>query len=517
MLLRLGRQLRGIASAGISVGDLPRPPQLSKPLATRWGKVVFDWVMSTPFGSNDTPRLRSFNRRHFLKAAGAAAVLPAVLPARAAQSSGASANSRINLGVIGMGWQGPGNTKSFLALDDCQVVAACDIDAEHLTAAVKMINDNYGTEDCKGYHDYRELLARTDIDAVMIAVPDHWHEIVATEAARHKKDIYGEKPLAHTIAEQQSIVRAVEQNGIIWQMGSWQRSVPTFHKAAEIVRNGLIGTVTRVEVGLPGGNADFDGAEKEALAKLVAQGENAASLEQVVSGTKAWDSLISDPPAALDYETWVGPSKMEPYMKVRSHKTWRWNYNTGGGELLDWIGHHCDIAHWGLDFDHSGPSEVEGSGELPPANAVWNTAPKYRFELKYPGGVTMTIAGGHPDIKSGVKWIGSEGWVWVDREGFDASNPDWKQGKYLPRELRKVKLYTSSNHQQNFLDCVRTRQATVTPVEVGHHSAIPGHLCLISMHTGRKIRWDVKEEKIIGDPEASKLMTREYRGPWKMS
>ena len=135
-----------------------------------------------------------------------------------------------------------------------------------------MVNDTYGTEDCKGYHDYRELLARDDIDAVMIAVPDHWHEIVATEAARRKKDIYAEKPLAHTIAEQQSIVRAVEQNNIIWQMGSWQRSVPTFHKAAEIVRNGLIGSVTHVEVGLPGGNSDFDGVQKEALAKLAAQG-----------------------------------------------------------------------------------------------------------------------------------------------------------------------------------------------------------------------------------------------------
>ena len=120
---------------------------------------------------------------------------------------------------------------------------------------------------------------------------------------------------------------------------------------------------------------------------------------------------------------------MEPYIRARSHKSWRWNYNTGGGQLLDWIGHHCDIAHWGLDFDNSGPSEVEGSGELPPAKAVWNTAPKYRFELKYPQGITMTIAGGYPDIKMGVKWIGTEGWVWVDRGGFEASNPAWKQGK----------------------------------------------------------------------------------------
>jgi predicted dehydrogenase len=461
--------------------------------------------------------LRPLNRRRFLKTAGTAAILPTVLRGYAAQAGAASANNRINLGVIGMGWQGPGNTQSFLASSDCQVVAACDIDANHLQAALKMVNDAYGNEDCKGYHDYRELLAREDIDAVMIAVPDHWHEIVATEAARHKKDIYGEKPLGHTLAEQQSIVRAVRENKIIWQMGSWQRSVPTFHKAAEIVRNGLIGTVTHVEVGLPGINVDFDNVAKDALAKLAAGGEKATSLEQVVAGTKAWDLLVTDPPKELDYEMWVGPSKMQPYMRPLSHKSWRWNYNTGGGELLDWIGHHCDIAHWGLDFDSTSPLEVEGSGELPPHNAVWNSAPKYRFELKYPQDVTMTLAGGHHDIKGGVKWIGTEGWVWVDRGGFDASNPAWKQGKHLARELRKVKLYTSSDHQQNFLDCIRTRQLTVTPVEVGHNSAIPGHLCHIAMMTGRKIRWDAKEEKIIGDPEASKLMTREYRGPWKMS
>ena len=470
-------------------------------------------------GSDDARRFGVFNRRHYLKAAGSAAILPLVPRARAAQSSESktSANNRINLGVIGMGWQGPGNTKAFLASDDCQVVAACDIDANHLQAAVKMINDFYGTEDCKGYHDYRELLAREDIDAVMIAVPDHWHEIVATEAARRKKDIYSEKPLAHTIAEQQSIVRAVEENKIIWQMGSWQRSVPNFHKAAEIVRNGLIGTVTHVEVGLPGGNSDIGDPQKEALTKLAAAGVTVNNLGEVVPGSKAWDLLVTDPPQGLDYNTWVGPSTMEPYIKARSHITWRWNYNTGGGQLMDWIGHHCDIAHWGLDFDNSGPSEVEGSGELPPRGAVWNTATKYRFELKYPQGITMTIAGGYPEIKGGTKWVGTEGWVHVDRGVFEVSNPAWKEGKSLPRELRKVKLYVSDSHQQNFLDCIKTRQSTITPVQVGHHSAIPGHLCLIAMHTGHKIRWDVQTEKIIGDREASKLMTREYRAPWKMS
>ena len=459
------------------------------------------------------------NRRQFFKTAGSAAALPLIPRISAAQSTTTkpSPNNRINIGVIGMGWQGPGNTKAFLASDDCQVVAACDIDNGHLQAAVKMINDSYGTQDCRSYHDYRELLAQPDIDAVMIAVPDHWHEVLATEAARRGKDIYSEKPLAHTIAEQQSIVRAVEANNIIWQMGSWQRSVPNFHKAAEIVRNGLIGSVTHVEVGLPSGWADYDGLKTAALVKLAAAGVHVTNLNEVVEGSAGWNLLVGQAPATLDYNTWVGPSKMEPYMAVKLHKSWRWNYNTGGGQLMDWIGHHCDIAHWGLGFDNSGPSEVEGSGELPPANAVWNSAPKYRFELKYPQGITMTIAGGYTDIQSGTKWIGTEGWVYVNRGKFDASNPAWKEGKTLPRELRKVKLYTSDSHQQNFLDCVKTRQPTITPVQVGHHSAIPGHLCQIAMLTGRRIRWDVQTETIIGDPAASKLMTREYRAPWKMS
>src|ERR1700756_2266855 len=247
---------------------------------------------------------RAFNRRRFLKGAGTAAMLPLVPRMAGAQTATTTPNNRINVGVIGMGWQGPGNTENLLTLPDCQVVAACDIDADHLQAAIKKINDYYGNQDCQGYHDYRELLARDDIDAVMIAVPDHWHEIVATEAARHKKDIYGEKPLAHTIAEQQSIVRAVQENGIIWQMGSWQRSVPMFHKAAEIVRNGMIGTVTHVEVGLPADNGDFDDVAKNSLAKLAAAGETVTSMEQIVPGTKAWDLLVTEPPKELDYEMW---------------------------------------------------------------------------------------------------------------------------------------------------------------------------------------------------------------------
>jgi predicted dehydrogenase len=421
------------------------------------------------------------------------------------------------MGVIGWGMQGPGNTKNFLAEEDCHVIAACDLDKHHLKSMADTINEHYQNKDCATYRDYREMLARPDLDAVMIAVPDHWHALVATEAARHKLDIYGEKPLAKTIAEQQAIVHAVEKHGLIWQTGSWQRSQAHFHKAAEIVRNGLIGDVTRVEVGLPAGHTDFAGSAPELRKKLEALPDKPTDFSKIRPGSEAWKIAVSDPPAELDYETWIGASRMEEYIKQRVHMDWRWNYNTGGGQLLDWIGHHGDIAHWGLDFDRSGPSEIEGHGEFPAPDALWNTCTKYRIELKYPRNITMVIAGGHNDIRGGTKWIGTEGWVWVDRGGLEASNPEWKKGKQLPEELRKVKLYESPGHWRNFLDCVKSRQPTITPVQTAHHSAIPGHLSLISMLTGRKINWDVKHEKILGDAEAAKLLSRPYRAPWQLA
>lgn len=464
------------------------------------------------------------NRRHFLTTTGAALVLPLILPGCATGTGRRPRPSnRINLGIVGWGMQGPHNTRSFLAEKDCQVIAACDLNQVNLQKAVDTINQHYDNKDCAAYHDYREMMAREDLDAVMLAVPDHWHELVATEAARRGLDIYGEKPLAKTIAEQQSIVRAVQKNKIIWQTGSWQRSQAQFRKAAEIVRSGLIGKVTRVEVGLPSGHKDFAHTAPELIAKLAELPGKIDDLSKVVPGTPEWDLAVTAPPAELDYNTWIGPSQMEPYIRQRVFMNWRWNYNTGGGQLLDWVGHHVDIAHWGLGFDHSGPSEIEGHGEFPAPNALWNTCTRYRIELKYPQDITMIIAGGHDDIQGGTKWIGTDGWVLVNRSevdkanpgGFDASNPAWKKGKSLPEALRTTKLYKSPGHWRNFLDCVKSRQPTLAPVETAHHSAIPGHLGLISLLTGRKIRWDTASEMILDDPEASRLMTREYRAPWR--
>ncbi len=457
-------------------------------------------------------------RRHFLAATGLALAAPTLIPASALGADGRPAPSnRITMGVVGWGMQAPGNTGNFMNQPDCQVVATCNIDQHHLERSVNAINGHYKNQDCKTYHDYRELMARTDIDTMMIAVPDHWHELIATEAANNKKDVYGEKPLARTIAEQQAIVKAVQRNQRIWQTGSWQRSERNFHYGAEIVRNGLIGKITRVEVGLPSGHTDFAGTGRPLLQKLAQF--DVKDLGKVLPGTPAWDAAVSEPPPELDYNTWIGPSRMEPYIQARGHMNWRWNYNTGGGQLLDWIGHHCDIGHWGLGHDDKiGPLEIEGSGEFPAKNALWNTCTRYRLTAKYPNDITMIIAGGHGDIRSGTKWIGTDGWVWVDRgNAFESSNKAWEDTRTLPEDQRKEKLiFTKGGHYRNFLDSVKSRQPTVAPVEVAHHSALPGHLGLIAMLVGRKIKWDAEAEQILGDDEASKLMTRPFRAPWHL-
>lgn len=433
-----------------------------------------------------------FSRRRFLAVTGFAVAAPTIIPSSALGLGGQTPPSgRITVGSIGVGWQGGGNTDGFLGHQNCQVVAVCDVDKNHLQSAKDRVDKRYDNKDCKTYSDYRELCARKDIDALMLALPDHWHALVAVEAARNKKDIYGEKPLARTIAEQQAMVEAVQKHKRIWQTGSWQRSERHFHYASEIVRNGLIGRLKRVEVGLPAGHSDF---------------------------AKTKDKMgVTAAPPELDYETWIGPSQMMPYIEARVHKNWRWNYNTGGGQLLDWIGHHCDIAHWGMDCDRSGPLEVSAYGEFPDKNAVWNTCTRYRITAQYPNDIEMIIAGGHDDIKGGTKWIGTDGWVWVNRgNSVETSNKEWMESRRLPENLRKVKLYESSDHIGNFLDCVKSRQPTITPVETAHHSAVPGHLGLIAMLVGRRIKWDVKNGRILGDEAASKLLTRDFRKPWKL-
>lgn len=432
---------------------------------------------------------RGISRRRFLaKAAGIASGavgFPYIVPSLVLGKAGNVAPSnRITMGCIGIGWQGGNNMNSFLGQKDCQIIAACDVDKNHLEGAVNRINGHYKNKDCAAYGDFRELLARDDIDSVSIGLPDHWHAVAAVAAAKSGKDIFGEKPLSHNLKEGRAMCDAVERYGRIWQTGSWQRSQSHFRQACELVINGRIGKVHTVEVGLPAGHSDF-------------------------GGTKGQEG-IGPPPAELDYEFWIGPAPYAPYCPARVHKNWRWNLDLGGGQLMDWVGHHVDIAHWGLGFDYEGPHEIEGHGEYP-KDGLWNTATKYRLTAKYPKGITMTIAGGHRDIRGGTKWIGEDGWVWVDRGGMDASPKDILKEKIGPDEIH---LFRSPGHWRNFLDCVKSRKTTLTPCEVAHRSATPGHLGQIAMLLGRKIRFNPKTEEILDDPTATRMFGRPMRSPW---
>ncbi len=438
------------------------------------------------------------NRRKVLKLLAATTAAPLILP-RSLFGADAPSN-KITIGCIGVGWQGGINLQSFLGQNDCRVVAICDVDENHLKEAVDKVNARYGNKDCKGYNDFRELLMRDDIDAVCISTPDHWHAIQAIAAANAGKDIFCEKPLSHTLGEGLAMVNAVRKNERIWQTGSWQRSTASFRWAAQLVQNGYLGKVTHVEVGLPGGHNDFAKTGK--------------------------DQPDGPVPPGLDYEMWTGPAPMMPFNPCRLHKNWRWNQNYGGGNLMDWIGHHCDIAHWGLanpkygcgPDDKIGPLELTATANFPPADAIWNTATKFRIECKYPNDVEVLIAGGYGEIENGAKWIGPNGWVRVTRNKFEASNTDWI------REIQKldkkgdleIALYRSPGHHKEFLDCIKSRKRTLTPVEIAHCSQTPGHLGYIAARVGRKLTWDVTKQEIVGDPEASKMMAPQFREPWQL-
>ena len=432
------------------------------------------------------------NRRTFLKSLAAPAAVagfPTIIPATALGYQGTPPPSdRVALATIGTGWMGGDHVGIFLKNKHVQYVAICDVDDAHAQENKAKVDKTYGNNDCVTYRAFEELLSRKDIDAVSIGVPDHWHGIVSYSAARAGKDIYCEKPLAHNFAEGHAAAEAAAKYKRIWQTGSWQRSTANFRQACELVRNCRIGKVHRVEVGLPGGWTDF---------------------------AKTKDQMqIADPPATVNYDRWIGPAKEMPFIMARFHKNWRWNLNTGGGQLMDWVGHHVDIAHWGMDWDNTGPLEISGKGEYPEKDAVWNTAGKYWIDYKYPGDVTMVIAGGYSEIRGGTKWIGDDGWIWVTRGKIEASNPDWVKPD---AETGPKKLTVSNDHYGQFIECVKSRQETLTPARVALRSATPGWLGQISMLTGHKLQWDPVEMKIINDPEATRLLSREQRLPWHLA
>jgi predicted dehydrogenase len=436
--------------------------------------------------------MQRLSRRQVLRrAAGTAAGVigfPHIVGSSALGQGGHVAPSeRITMGCIGVGWQGGHNMRQFLGEKDCRIVAICDVDKNHLGSAVNAVNKKYGNEDCVAYGDFREVIARDDIDAVSLGLPDHWHAVPAIEAARSGKDIFGEKPLSHEFAEGRAMCDAVEKYGRIWQTGSWQRSQAHFRFACELVRNGRIGKVHTIEVGLPSGHADF-------------------------AGTKGQEDIVP-PPAGLDFDMWIGPAPYTPYRRALLHKNWRWVLEYGGGQLMDWVGHHVDIAHWGMGFDRTGPFEIEGTGEYP-ADGLYDSPTKYRLEARYAGDVTMIIAGGHGGIRGGTKWIGDKGWVWVNRGNRVEAEPKSILDETIGPD--EVHLYHSPGHWRDFLDCIKSRKETITPCETAHRSATPGHLGRIAMWLGRKVRFNPETQEIIGDATAGRMLGRACRSPWHL-
>jgi len=424
-------------------------------------------------------------RRDFLRLA-AGLPLVARLSSRGLAAT-VNPSNRITVGCIGIGWMGSADLSGFLEESDAHVLAVSDVDADHLEAGRTTVNEKYQNKDCKAYKDFQELLARPDIDAVVIAAPDHWHGLMGVAAASAGKDVYGEKPLAYNFSEAQAICDAVARYSRVWQTGTWQRSRSQFRMACELVRNGRIGRVHTVEVGLPGGLTDFD---------------NLGHLDRPIA-----------PPKSLDFQRWLGPAPDAPYCPARVHKTWRWNLDYGGGMLMDWVGHHVDIAHWGLGFDNDGPVEVEGKGEYTLVNRVWNAPSKFRVTARYKNGVKLIISGGYDNVARGAKWIGDDGWLWVDRNALDA-HP--RQILFSRIRSDEIHLPVSDNHYRQFLDCVKTRGETIAPAKVALRSTTPGYLGLISILTGAAIRWDPDKQQIIGNPTADRYLSRPMRSPWHL-
>jgi predicted dehydrogenase len=421
------------------------------------------------------------DRRGFLTGAarlGAGAALFSVVPSWGQRPA---PSNRIVMGCIGTGGMGSGDMGNFLGNNEVQVVAVCDVDRNRANGAKHTVDGRYRNTDCKVYGDFRELLARGDLDTVMMATPDHWHAITAIAAMKAGCDVYGEKPIAHSLAEGRAMADTQKRYGRIWQTGSWQRSNANFREGAELVRNGRIGKVVRIEVGLGG-------------------------------SPKIGPVKFTDPPPELDYEMWVGPSRWQPYAERRVHYQWRWQFDFGGGQMMDWIGHHGDIAHWGMGWDETGPVAVEGKGDFP-TQGIYDAPTSYRFTCTYKDGCEMVVAS---NLEMGTRWIGEDGrWIFVTRGPSKANPPSLlnEAGKIGPDEIQ---LYKSTDHWRNFIDCVKSRQPTITPAETAHRSASIGHLGNIAMRLGRKLAWNPETEQFADDLSANQMLGTPFRAPWHL-
>ncbi|MBE0537597.1 MAG: Gfo/Idh/MocA family oxidoreductase [Phycisphaerae bacterium] len=431
------------------------------------------------------------SRRQFLKGsvlAGGALAFPVVVPSTV---FGALAPSnRIVMGCIGTGGRGTGNMKAFLGEAEVQMAALCDVDASRRGKARDIVNQKYGNTDCAEYSDFREMLAKAKLDAVMIATPDHWHALTSIAAARAGADIYCEKTLVNTVAEGIALVKAVKRYGRVLQTGSHERSNAKARFAAELVQNGRIGKLHTVQINLP-----------------VAAGQ-IASLNDRDTNMHSTMPI----PEGFDYDMWLGHTPVEPYTVGRCHGKWRFVMNYGGGEMTDRGAHVIDQAQLGCGTDDTTPVEYQAQGKRGNSR-LYDTFYDYTFECRYANGVRMI---GTHDEPRGVKFIGDKGWVFIHVHGGDleAEPKSLLAEKIGPDEKQ---LGRTVGHHRNFLDAIKTRQAPMAPVEVGHHTATICHLINISLQLGgRRILWDPKAEEVKGDAEANGMLSRPMRSPWRL-
>jgi len=430
-------------------------------------------------------KTRDISRRQFIKrAAGttAAAIgFPYIVPASALGKAGDAAPSdRITLGFIGTGKQSKHLMKSFLSSPGTHVVAACDVDRLKLERGKKIVEDHYADKSggtykgCDIYGDFRDLLARDDIDAVVIATPDHWHAIIVIESAKAGKDIYCEKPLSQTIVEARAMVNAVRRYGRVFQTGSMQRSDWHFRLGCELVRNGYIGQLKHVTVN--------------------------------VSGPPDDNPLAEEPvPDYLDWDMWLGPALWRPYNSELSPNLswdgfphWRYHSSFGGGGMTDWGAHHFDIAQWALGMDQSGPVEI-----IPPDSRDYEV-----LTYKYANGVTMTR-----DKANGVLFTGTKGEVETNRGHLRTVPEELKNQQIGPNEIH---LYESRNHYTDWLDAIRKRSRPICDIETGCRSVSVCHLGNMAYKLGRPLKWDPEREVFLGDSGANRLLSCAMRSPWHL-
>ena len=435
---------------------------------------------------------RRWSRRRFLGQAGGSIALPSVF---AGQLRGAPApGERVTLASIGVGGQGSGDTRALLNDPRVQLVAVCDVDRARAERAGEMVDEHYAKRTKSGSYsgcavsrDFREIVSRPDIDAVMIATPDHTHALITVAAVRSGKDVYCEKPLAYSVAEGRAVVQAVECHGRVLQTGTQRRANARIRHGCELVRNGRIGTLHTVRVGLPRGHA-------------------------IRHGNYHGNQPPQPVPDGLDYDQWLGPAPWAPYTPGRCHFNFRWILDYGEGYISDWGAHYLDIGHWGIGADLTGPVHVEAQATFP-ADGLYDAPTDFDITYTYADGVKMLCS---TNETLGMRFEGDRGWIHIEKPGsplLTAERADVLTSTIAPDE---VHLARGRSQHLNFIDCVLSRQQTTAPAEIGQRSASVCHVGMIAARLGRPMVWDPELERFPDDLQANRLLSRPMREPWTL-